>query len=45
MRQKGALELIWNNTLIAMLFDVDDAGLADHPNYPADLVRHYRASA
>jgi hypothetical protein len=39
------LELIWNNAPIAMRFDVNDAGLADHPNYPANLVRHYRASA
>lgn len=28
--------------LIAMLFEIDDSGLTDHPHYPADLVRHYR---
>jgi hypothetical protein len=31
--------------LIAMLFDIDDAALAGHPNYPIDLVRHFRATA
>lgn len=28
--------------LVAMLFAIDDSELADHPHYPADLVRHYR---
>jgi hypothetical protein len=31
--------------LVAMLFDIDDAALAGHPNYPIDLVRHFRATA
>jgi len=28
--------------LIAMLFKIDDSELANHPNYPADLVHYYR---
>jgi hypothetical protein len=28
--------------LVAMLFDVDDTSLRDHPHYPADLVAHFK---
>jgi hypothetical protein len=28
--------------LVAMLWQIDDAAITEHPNYPADLVRHYR---
>jgi hypothetical protein len=31
--------------LVAMLWDIDDSAFADHPHYPADLVRHYRTPA
>ncbi len=30
--------------LVAMLWAIDDSQLQDHPNYPSDLVRHYRQS-
>jgi hypothetical protein len=30
--------------LVAMLFDVDDRAFAEHPNYPGDLVRHFRGA-
>jgi hypothetical protein len=30
--------------LVAMLFDINDAALAGHPNYPVDLVRNFRAT-
>ena len=41
---EGAYFGYWcfEGALVAMLFEVDDAGFADHPNYPADLMRHYR---
>jgi hypothetical protein len=28
--------------LVAMLLDIDDSSLRGHPNYPGDLVEHYR---
>jgi hypothetical protein len=31
--------------LVAMLWGIDDSAFADHPHYPVDLVRHYRAQA
>jgi hypothetical protein len=31
--------------LLAMLFDIDDNGLADHPHYPMDLVRNYKSGS
>jgi hypothetical protein len=31
--------------LVAMLWQIDDAAVTEHPHYPADLVRHYRTQA
>lgn len=31
--------------LVAMLWDIDDSALQDHPSDPADLTKHYRATA
>lgn len=31
--------------LVSMLLEIDDDGLRGHPNYPADLVEHYRRTA
>ncbi len=31
--------------LIAMLFNIDDTAVLDHPNYPGDLTRNFRAAS
>lgn len=31
--------------LVVMLLGIDDSAVAEHPHYPADLVRHYRQQA
>ena len=42
--EEGAYFGYWcfEATLVAMLWDIDDSAVADHPHYPVDLVRHYR---
>ncbi|MDR0564235.1 MAG: DUF1911 domain-containing protein [Azoarcus sp.] len=43
---EGAYEGYWcfDIALVVMLLDIDDSLVQDHPHYPADLVKHYRAT-
>jgi hypothetical protein len=44
---EGAYKGYWcfDVALVVMLLGIDDSLVADHPYYPADLVRHYRQTA